>query len=112
MGATEEQMAVLANAHVTHVSYILILFSLAFLLFLFVLMLIHLYSAYATPDKGKNTVKPDDRARQNIPNGHARGHSAAERQARDVQEFELEALMSEDEDDSDRPHSGRSNERP
>jgi hypothetical protein len=34
MGATEEQMAVLASAHVTHVSYILILYSLAFLLFL------------------------------------------------------------------------------
>ena len=34
MGATEEQMAMLAGAHVTHVSYILILYSLAFLLFL------------------------------------------------------------------------------
>lgn len=34
MGATEEQMALLAGAHVTHVSYILILYSLAFLLFL------------------------------------------------------------------------------
>ena len=34
MGATEEQMAMLATAQVTHVSYILILFSLAFLLFL------------------------------------------------------------------------------
>jgi hypothetical protein len=75
-------------------------------------MLIHLYSAYSTPDKGKNTVKLDDRSRQNMPNGHVRGHSAAERQARDVQEFELEALMSEDEDDSDRPHSGKSNGQP
>lgn len=34
MGATEEQMAMLATANVSHVSYILILFSLAFLLFL------------------------------------------------------------------------------
>ncbi len=34
MGATEEQMSVLAAAEVTHVSYILILYSLAFLLFL------------------------------------------------------------------------------
>ena len=34
MGATEEQMTVLADAGVTHVSYILILYSLAFLLFL------------------------------------------------------------------------------
>ena len=34
MGATEEQMQVLAGADVTHVSYILVLYSLAFLLFL------------------------------------------------------------------------------
>lgn len=75
-------------------------------------MLIHLYSAYSTPDKDKNTVKPNGQPRQNMANGQAREHSAAERQARDVQEFELEALMSEDEDDSDRPHSGKPNGRP
>lgn len=34
MGATEEQMQILHDAHVTHVSYSLILFSMAFLLFL------------------------------------------------------------------------------
>ena len=34
MGATEEQMALLAGADVTHVSYVLILYSIAFLLFL------------------------------------------------------------------------------
>lgn len=34
MGATEEQMSLLAGANVTHVSYILILYSIAFLLFL------------------------------------------------------------------------------
>lgn len=34
MGATEEQMKLLADANVTHVSYVLILFSIAFLLFL------------------------------------------------------------------------------
>lgn len=34
MGATEEQMRMLSDAHVTHVSYILILYSLAFLMFL------------------------------------------------------------------------------
>jgi len=34
MGATEEQMQLLSDAHVTHVSYVLILFSIAFLLFL------------------------------------------------------------------------------
>ncbi len=34
MGATEEQMQLLADAGVTHVSYVLLLFSVAFLLFL------------------------------------------------------------------------------
>lgn len=34
MGATEEQMKLIAGAHVTHVSYILILYSFAFLMFL------------------------------------------------------------------------------
>lgn len=34
MGATEEQMRMLADARITHVAYILILYSLAFLLFL------------------------------------------------------------------------------
>jgi hypothetical protein len=34
MGATEEQMKVLNDYHVTHVSYVLILYSIAFLLFL------------------------------------------------------------------------------
>ena len=34
MGATEEQMALLATAQVSHVSYILILYSVAFVMFL------------------------------------------------------------------------------
>jgi len=60
-------------------------------------MLIHLYSAHLDPNKVKQPAKPDATARP-VQNGHARGHSAAERQLRDVQEFELEALMSDDED--------------
>ena len=80
-------------------------------IYIVVLMLLHLYSAYSAPEKGKKVVKPDDRIRSALPNGHARGNSAAERQARDVQEFELEALMSDDEDDSDRTHPGKANGR-
>ena len=34
MGATEEQMALLASNGITHVAYILILYSISFLLFL------------------------------------------------------------------------------
>lgn len=49
MGATEEQLALLAAAHVTHVSYILILYSISFLLFLFTNILLHLYAVNAWP---------------------------------------------------------------
>ena len=49
MGATEEQMSLLAGAGVTHVSYILILYSFAFILYLFVNVLLHLYATYAWP---------------------------------------------------------------
>jgi hypothetical protein len=54
MGATEEQMKLLSEAHVTHVSYILILYSFAFLLFLFVNVLLHLYAVHAWPDSNSN----------------------------------------------------------
>jgi hypothetical protein len=53
MGATEEQMKLLSDAHVTHVSYILILYSIAFLLYLFVNVLLYIYAVHAWP--GSNT---------------------------------------------------------
>ncbi|KAK3070496.1 hypothetical protein LTR53_010373 [Teratosphaeriaceae sp. CCFEE 6253] len=99
MGATEEQMQMLSDAGVTHVSYILILYSISFLLFLFVLMMLHLYSAQTNgAGNGKLHVKPGDEERPRT-NGHARVPNAADRQAHDAQDFELEGLMSEDEDD-------------
>ena len=66
-------------------------------------MLIHLYSAHIDPNQTPDTVKLGahrDRPLPPLPNGHARGHgpSASERQMRDAEEFELEALMSEDDD--------------
>ncbi|TKA70235.1 hypothetical protein B0A55_06882 [Friedmanniomyces simplex] len=105
MGATEEQMQMLSDAGVTHVSYILILYSISFLLFLFVLMLLHLYSAHTgigSGGKGKPAVKLDDEERLPRVNGHnhtMRIPNASDRQAQDAQEFELEGLMSEDEDE-------------
>jgi hypothetical protein len=54
MGATEEQMKLLSDAHVTHVSYILILYSFAFLLYLFVNVLLHIYAVHAWPDSKSN----------------------------------------------------------
>ena len=93
MGATEEQMALLATAHVSHVSYILLLYSISFLLFLFVCMLLHLYASYAWPLNTNQTTK-------NLANGALNnGHVLAERRVRDAEEFELEGLMSDDDDE-------------
>ncbi|KAL8694087.1 MAG: hypothetical protein Q9218_001202 [Villophora microphyllina] len=99
MGATEEQMALLSNAqiHVSHVSYILILYSIAFLLFLFVAMLLNLYAAHAWPINQPPTAKTVE---SGLPNGappRANGH--IDRRMRDAEEFELEGLMSDDDDD-------------
>ncbi|KAL9018502.1 MAG: hypothetical protein Q9185_004194 [Variospora sp. 1 TL-2023] len=93
MGATEEQMALLSNAHVSHVSYILILYSISFLLFLFVATLLHLYASRAWPpepaSKKVEITGPNSAPREN---GHI------ERRMRAAEEFELEGLMSDDDD--------------
>lgn len=49
MGATEEQMHLLSEAHVTHVSYILILYSISFLVFLckFAIALLTTFDGFA-----------------------------------------------------------------
>lgn len=89
MGATEEQMALVASSGMDHVAYILILYSLAFLIFLFTNVLLGIYDrnstpAVATKDTANGRLGP--RVNGNIP-------------VRDAQEFELEGLMSEDEDE-------------
>lgn len=61
-------------------------------------MLLHLYSAYATPQQNnKNPVKLGDEERP-LTNGHARIPNDIDRQSHDAQEFELEGLMSDDEE--------------
>ncbi|KAG8409915.1 hypothetical protein J3458_018991 [Metarhizium acridum] len=89
MGATEEQMNLVAQSSMDGVSYILIMYSLAFLVFLFTNMLIHLYDRLANPD-----VNTKDFA-----SGHSRanGHAAEEGQLRDAEQFELHDFMSDDE---------------
>lgn len=86
-------MALLSGAHVSHVSYILILYSTSFLLFLFVAMLLHLYASYAWP------LEP---ATKNVEvagaNGALRVNGHIEQRMRDAEEFELEGLMSDDDD--------------
>ncbi|KAL9014850.1 MAG: hypothetical protein Q9173_000517 [Seirophora scorigena] len=93
MGATEEQMALLSNAHVSHVSYILILYSISFLLFLFVAMLLHLYASHAWPLEPASTKGEIAGA-----NGAPRMNGHIERRMKDAEEFELEGLMSDDDD--------------
>lgn len=88
MGATEEQMVLVANSGLDHVSYILILYSFAFLVFLFANMLIHLFDRNSNVDGKVNLDAP-------VANGRAEN-----RQVRDAEEFELEGLMSDDEDDA------------
>jgi hypothetical protein len=89
MGATEEQMILVAGSGIDHVAYILILYSLAFLMFLFVMMLITLYERNYGP-----SVPPKD-----IDNGRLGPRLNGEVPLRDAQEFELEGLMSDDDDD-------------
>ena len=87
-------MDLLSNAHVTHVSYILILYSISFLLFLFVSMLLRLYATITWP---VSTVKGQEaNGTVQRPNGHIN------RRIHDAEEFELEGLMSEDEETPDK----------
>ncbi|MBE3045425.1 hypothetical protein IMZ48_23320 [Candidatus Bathyarchaeota archaeon] len=79
MGATDEQMELVASSPMDHVSYILILYSLAFLMFLFAHMLIYLYERGSEPVD----VIPDARD---------------DEQLRDAEEFELDGLVSDEED--------------
>ncbi|KAL9055155.1 MAG: hypothetical protein Q9162_003733 [Coniocarpon cinnabarinum] len=121
-GATEEQMALLSRANVTHVSYMLILYSIAFILFLFVNVLIHIYASQTFPPDSQKPGRAQGRRRnQKVENDEenaswphtgsqangsaSRGTSIlgprSERQhLRDAQEFELDALISGDEEDS------------
>ena len=123
MGATEQQMDMLSEMHVTHVSYILLLYSISFLLFLFVSILLNLYAesvwpiekkavsssklpkANGTPNGRLHEFKDDDEER-GLMNGHARRGSVDPR-VKDAEEFELEGLMSEDDGEEDERLAGR-----
>lgn len=65
-------------------------------------MLLRLYTYHKDADQAKakgEAIKLHDEEGHPRTNGQARAPNVAERQARDVQEFELEGLMSEDGDD-------------
>lgn len=95
MGATEEQMDLISNSGMDHVAYILILFSLAALLFLFTLMLVQVYDRNMNPNTPQNELN-DGRLGPRL-GGHV--------PVRDAEEFELEGLMSDDEDGQPAKHT-------
>ena len=71
-------------------------------MFLFVCMLLHLYATHAWPAVAKSTVA----------NGHlANGHAVDGRRVRDAEEFELEGLMSDDDDETPKPGARAANGR-
>lgn len=98
MSATEEQMALIAGSGIDHVAYVLIIYSLAFILFLFVNILIHLYDRTANADSfNKNTTQGNGAIRLN--GGRPTPNNPEAQHLRDAGEFELEGLMSEDEEE-------------
>ena len=99
MSATEEQMALLAAAHVSHVSYVLLVYSIAFLLFLFVCLLLHLYAIHASPTLLPRTGSSGEET------GALNGY--ADPRTREAEEFELDGLMSDDEGEVTRKTNGR-----
>lgn len=104
MGATEEQMNLVAGSSMDHVAYILILFSLAFLMFIFASLLVTIYDRLTTTEEDKV-----------VTNGYhslGGGHSVEEGRARAAEEFELEGLTSDDEEDNNHDNTnGRRNRR-
>lgn len=100
MGATEEQMALVDGSRMDHISYILILFSMASLVFLFANMLIHLWDRLANP-----IMNGKDFSHEYT---HINGHPVEDGQVQDAQEFELDGLVGDDEDDNRRMPDRRS----
>lgn len=106
MSATEEQMALIAGSGIDHVAYVLIIYSMAFILFLFVNILIHLYDRGANADSlnkttathGNGAIRLNGRATSATTNTQTQQQ---QQQLRDAGEFELEGLMSDEEDDDE-----------
>jgi len=94
MCATEEQLALVDSIGIDHVSYTLILYSLAFLLYLFTQLLIHIYQ-----------INQAEQIEYKKANGVA--SEEANGRVRDVEEFELEGLISDGEsaDDGNKRHT-------
>lgn len=97
MGATEEQMLLVNESGIDHVAYVLILYSLAFLTFLFTNVLVNLWDRSVN---GLDAAKGINGINGHAPGPHGRGATSVdERRLRDVEEFELDGLMTDDEDE-------------
>lgn len=94
MSATEEQLEMVSGADVDHVSYLLVLYSVAFLLYLFTQVLIHVFVSSKKPEKSA-AYAPIGRSEAE------RARSIDEQRAREVDEFELEGLVSDGESDTE-----------
>ena len=121
MGSTDEQMESLSKAGVTHVSSTLVISCISFVFFLFVSFLLHIYAQHAWPVSGAfeaqrantgSVVLRDDPTEPGT-SGQSRPSRSAGRLlhaavlSQGAEEFELEGLISEDEN-SDRGIDGSS----
>jgi hypothetical protein len=72
-------------------------------------MLLRLYTYYADSSAEGKSADPESRLNGSaLPNGHARSiPDASDRQIRDAEEFELEGLISDEDDELTKHHNGR-----
>lgn len=72
-------------------------------------MLLRLYTYYADSSTDGKTADPESRLNGHaLPNGHARSiPDASDRQIRDAEEFELEGLISDEDEDLTKHQNGR-----
>ena len=89
-------MSLVESSSMDHVAYILILFSLAFLVFLFANICIYIWDRNTS---AQDPTKPYVNGRATEPHG-ANGRVPEDQHIRDAEEFELDGLVSDEEDDS------------
>ncbi|RPA87147.1 hypothetical protein BJ508DRAFT_410695 [Ascobolus immersus RN42] len=98
-GATEEQLGLLRASKFDEVSYLLLMFSVSFLVFLLSLVLINMYV--------RNRPGPSSKRARAVPSirithDEERARRSEDRQIADANEFELEELVSEEEEEARR----------
>lgn len=94
--ANEEQVAWVSSIGIDHVSYLLVLFSVAFLMFLYTNVLIHTYLVNPLPSTKRPVGGGGEGTRSN---GHVRSTEAPH----EAEQFELEGLMSDSDDEPTSP---------